>query len=413
MASIYWFDAASNVVSRPVYSPRLSSSRIFPEILLAGSPRLHYTRRALTSSPMVVRRCVLASSSLAEGTPSDEMEKRSSGCIAQHDLLIVGPGVLGRLVAEEWKKEYPESQIVGQTMTADHHEELVKIGIKPVIRGMELIHKFPYVIFCAPPSRTPDYPGDVRLALSNWSGEGSLLFTSSSAPYDCDNNGTCDEDSAVVPIGRSPKTDVLLKAERIVVEAGGCVLRLAGLYKEDRGAHTYWLKKGTVEASPDHILNLIHYEDAASLSVALLKKNTRSRIFLGCDNNPLSRQEMMNLVDRSGKFSNTFVGFTGTAGPSGKKLNNTKTRKEIEWEPKGIIYQRWRWNFTRQVKVHKLLEDLSVVLMGTLCCSNDDDGGLNLTGLLIATILALVLFMLCTPPRQRQQGVYAVYRCRY
>lgn len=32
------------------------------------------------------------------------------------------------------------------------------------------------------------------------------------------------------------------------------------LYKADRGAHTYWLSKGTVDLRPDHILNLIHYE---------------------------------------------------------------------------------------------------------------------------------------------------------
>lgn len=32
------------------------------------------------------------------------------------------------------------------------------------------------------------------------------------------------------------------------------------LYTETRGAHTYWLSKETVDARPDHILNLIHYE---------------------------------------------------------------------------------------------------------------------------------------------------------
>lgn len=31
-------------------------------------------------------------------------------------------------------------------------------------------------------------------------------------------------------------------------------------HKADRGAHVYWLEKGTVETRPDHILNLIHYE---------------------------------------------------------------------------------------------------------------------------------------------------------
>lgn len=38
------------------------------------------------------------------------------------------------------------------------------------------------------------------------------------------------QDTPVVPIGRSPRTDVLLKAEKEVLDVGGCVLRLAGLY---------------------------------------------------------------------------------------------------------------------------------------------------------------------------------------
>lgn len=33
----------------------------------------------------------------------------------------------------------------------------------------------------------------IRLAALCWNGEGSFLFTSSSAPYDCNDNGSCDE----------------------------------------------------------------------------------------------------------------------------------------------------------------------------------------------------------------------------
>ena len=105
------------------------------------------------------------------------------------------------------------------------------------------------------------------------------------------------QDCPSVPIGRSPRTDVLLKVENIILEAGGCVLRLAGLYisstnayflfqvqslwtqtliyycgwnsssislnwkhKIDRGAHVFWLRKGTLDTRPDHIINQIHYE---------------------------------------------------------------------------------------------------------------------------------------------------------
>lgn len=45
-----------------------------------------------------------------------------------------------------------------------------------------------------------------------------------------------------------------------------CIYRsnLNHTHKADRGAHTYWLEKGTVEIRPDHILNLIHYEVRSS-----------------------------------------------------------------------------------------------------------------------------------------------------
>ncbi|CAL4963673.1 unnamed protein product [Urochloa decumbens] len=254
--------------------------------------------------------------------------------VGQNDLLIVGPGVLGRIVAEMWKQEYPGCKIYGQTATADHHGELAEIGIIPSLKGSIMGPNFSYVIFCAPPYRSEDYVGDLRVAASNWNGEGCFLFTSSTAVYDCSDNGLCSEDSPCVPIGQSPRTDVLLKAENVVLEAGGCVLRLVGLYKSDRGPHVYWLSKGTLDARPDHILNLIHYEDAASLAIAIMNKRLRSRIFVGCDNEPLSRQEIMDRVNRSGKFDTEFQGFTGTDGPLGKRMENSKTRAEIGWQPK-------------------------------------------------------------------------------
>ncbi|CAA3014615.1 Hypothetical predicted protein [Olea europaea subsp. europaea] len=304
---------------------------------LNSSAFISFSRRFFsfsTSFSVINRPLLKVNASSTVGALEGELEASFAGMVGANDLLIVGPGVLGRIVAEKWREEHPGCQIYGQTMTSDHHDELVKMGITPSTKGTPVSNKIPYVIFCAPPSRTPDYPGDVREATLNWNGEGSFVFTSSSAPYDCSDNGSCDEDTPVVPIGRSPRTDVLLKAEKVVLEAGGSVVRLAGLYKADRGAHTYWLEKGISDVRPDHILNLIHYEDAASLSITILKKKLRGRIFLGCDNHPLSRQEVMELVDKSGKYGKKFGAFTGTKDPLGKKLNNSKTRAELGWEPK-------------------------------------------------------------------------------
>ncbi|URE22315.1 hypothetical protein MUK42_17549 [Musa troglodytarum] len=276
----------------------------------------------------------------------------SPGVIGQNDLLIVGPGVLGRIVAEKWHKEHPACQIFGYTMTTDHHDELIKLGIIPSLKKSEPTNKFPFVIFCAPPTRTPDYPGDVRLAASNWSGEGSFLFTSSSAVYDCSDNGFCNEDSPVVPVGRSPRTDVLLKAENEALDIGGCVVRLAGLYISFMQFCRFSFKSIT-SSTDDCFLILMtqdeHYtmQDAASLSIAIMKKKLRGQVFLGCDNHPLSRslyeefptgnygscepkwkvqQEVPGIYRQSG--------ISGTDGPLGKRMNNSKTRAEIGWEPK-------------------------------------------------------------------------------
>ncbi|KAJ0477617.1 putative NAD(P)-binding domain superfamily [Helianthus annuus] len=310
------------------------SSRFKPSISFFTNPSFASKHISSSLSSMASITLTVHASSSSTGATNQEVDSSNPASVGATDLLIVGPGVLGRLVAENWRKEYPGCQITGETVTTDHHDELIKMGINPTLKGVKREHKFPYVIYCAPPSRSSDYAGDVGEAASMWNGEGSFLFTSSSAPYDRYDNGDCNEDSPVVPIGKSPRTDILLKAEKKVLEAGGCVVRLAGLYKLDRGMHLYYLKQGTIEANPHHLVNLIHYEDAASLCVAILKKKLCGRLFLGCDNHPVSRQEVMDLVAKSGKFDNTFVGFTGTDGVLGKKLNNSKTREEIGWEPK-------------------------------------------------------------------------------
>ncbi|KAG2240966.1 hypothetical protein Bca52824_096931, partial [Brassica carinata] len=92
-----------------------------------------------------------------EGETSDGLKVQSHVSIGANDLLIVGAGVLGRLVAEKWREEHPDCQIIGQTVTINHHNELEKLGIKPALKETEFDGKFSYVIFCAPPSQSPDY----------------------------------------------------------------------------------------------------------------------------------------------------------------------------------------------------------------------------------------------------------------
>lgn len=41
---------------------------------------------------------------IAEGAANEAVDASSPGSIGANDLLIVGPGVLGKLVAEKWRE---------------------------------------------------------------------------------------------------------------------------------------------------------------------------------------------------------------------------------------------------------------------------------------------------------------------
>jgi hypothetical protein len=105
-------------------------------------------------------------------------------------------------------------------------------------------------------------------AAALWDGTGSLIFTSSMGVYAVD-SGPCLEESRLVEVGSSERTDRLLNAEAAILSVGGNVVRFAGLYHGSRGAHTMFLKLGEVHRNGANVINLLHYEDAASLALAV------------------------------------------------------------------------------------------------------------------------------------------------
>lgn len=108
----------------------------------------------------------------------------------------------------------------------------------------------------------------VAAAAAAWDGTGSLVFTSSSGMYAAQ-SGVVDEEGEELPSDHSERIARLSGAEKAVLTAGGNVVRLAGLYHANRGPHSFFFSKGVIERRGDSILNLIHYEDAASIAVAV------------------------------------------------------------------------------------------------------------------------------------------------
>jgi len=232
---------------------------------------------------------------------------------------------------------------VGETASDLNHGDLKSLGCFDEVRtrdeaGGEPGGAYPYVMFSAPPSGSENYEAEVERAAEKWDGTGSLLFTGSAAVYDLD-EGNCTETTKVKAIGDSERTDKLLSCENVVLKRGGNVVRLVGLYHSRRGAHMYFLKIHTVPRWGQACINLIHYEDAASLCYNAMTmagsggEPLRGRVFLGCDNNPISFQKMMDATLLSGEYTG-HVTFTGEAqGSVGKLTTNDQTREDLGWEP--------------------------------------------------------------------------------
>mmetsp|Transcript_40925 Transcript_40925/g.49667 ORF Transcript_40925/g.49667 Transcript_40925/m.49667 type:complete len:370 (+) Transcript_40925:234-1343(+) len=279
--------------------------------------------------------------------------EEAAGGASSNNLLIVGPGVLGSLVGQQWLKLFPDAVVTGQTNTTTRHSELKDLGIVPRTKEEAGEERFPYVIFCAPPSGSTDYVGEVRGAAGKWDGTGGLVFTSSTGVYSNDTSFVYTEESPTIPAGTSPRVDKLLDAEAAVKECHGCVVRLAGLYHAQRGAHMYYGGQEEVAGRPDAVLNLLHYEDAASISCSLLTSGLRETTVLGCDNSPITKAAIMDATYESGRYN--FEGrckFTATEGPIGRTMNNDASRQLLGWTPKYSSYQEF-------MKIHAR-ENLSI-----------------------------------------------------
>jgi nucleoside-diphosphate-sugar epimerase len=156
-------------------------------------------------------------------------------------------------------------------------------------------------------------------------------------------NGEVVNESSPLPESTmaSPRSLRLVKAEENVLSGGGCVLRLAGLYTLDRGAHNYWLEKsgGVVKGSKDGIINLLHYDDAAGACLAALTtdSNVQGKVFLISDGNPTTRVGICESALKAKKYQGlempSFGDEDGSAG-KGKIYDGTFSNAFLKWKPR-------------------------------------------------------------------------------
>lgn len=289
--------------------------------------------------------------------------------ISSFDLVVYGCGVLGQRAIHEFILTAPRSiepvRIAGITRTTTNHQNIRDfIGSQTYNNSYILTLKSEEgdsvdsyirsskVLFCAPPSKFTDYPAAVRACIEKYLSPDvscrNFVFTSSGAVFGEKNGELISESSQVIGGGEGEVPDRisrLLRAEEHVLNLNknheksphGVVLRLAGLYTRERGAHSYWLRPSvtTVNGRGDAFVNLLHYDDAAAACVAALKGERRGT-FIVSDSNPMTRKAICEAALNVGGLTGNIPEFLGERNGDddvGKVYDTTKFASNYpDWE---------------------------------------------------------------------------------
>jgi nucleoside-diphosphate-sugar epimerase len=230
--------------------------------------------------------------------------------------------------------------------TSRHHDILNNVGNHHTGERFHLRtydelkgQSFRDVVFCAPPSGSTDYAGAVKDASSQlWAGMnsgGKFIFTSAGSVFEGVTEASMTTDT--------PRAKRLVDAECAARSQGAAIiLRLAGLYLLERGAHSYWLRSGKdVDGRSDGIINLLHYDDAAGACLAALLSDVNDGTFLISDGNPCTRQEICEVALKTKMFSDCAMPkFLGTeSDPKGKVYDGSWSQGILNWKPKYASFE--------------------------------------------------------------------------
>jgi nucleoside-diphosphate-sugar epimerase len=218
-------------------------------------------------------------------------------------ILIAGCGYVGEATADLF-------QSAGWNIEGWVHskESAARLSVKPYsTRVLDVSQRgevakraggFDAVIHCAS-SRGGDaeayrqiYLNGTRHLLETFP-QAKILFTSSTSVYAQRDSSWVTEESETEPLRETSR--ILLEVEKLVLEKGGIVVRLAGIYGPRRSALLSKFLNGTATIDPnnDRFVNQAHRDDIASALFVLLNREaeTSAQIYNVVDDQPLLQSE--------------------------------------------------------------------------------------------------------------------------
>ena len=130
--------------------------------------------------------------------------------------------------------------------------------------------------------------------------QAKILFTSSTSVYAQRDKSWVTEESETKPLRETGQ--ILLEVEQLILEKGGIVARLAGIYGPRRSALLSKFLNGTATIDPnnDRFVNQVHRDDIASALFLLLNREAHAspQIYNVVDDQPLLQSECLAWLAR-------------------------------------------------------------------------------------------------------------------
>jgi nucleoside-diphosphate-sugar epimerase len=119
------------------------------------------------------------------------------------------------------------------------------------------------------------------------------------------------------------------------------------------------------------LLNMLHYEDAASAVICAILAGKGEITYLVSDDEPVTREDICKAALESGLFPGAKMPtFKAETGPRGKTCDCSKTKNAIGWEPKYPSFQEYMYGIGgKSFKRPKTLKEK----MNTLWIPGSDD----------------------------------------
>jgi nucleoside-diphosphate-sugar epimerase len=160
----------------------------------------------------------------------------------------------------------------------------------------------------------------------------TILFTSSTSVYAQRDGSWVTEESETEPLRQTSR--ILLEVEKLVLDNGGTVVRLAGIYGPGRAALLTGFLNGTatIDTENDRFVNQIHRDDIASAVFLLLnrKQQDATQIYNIVDDQPIRQSECHRwLAQRLNRPLPPLAKaeHTRKRGDSNKRVSNAKLRR--------------------------------------------------------------------------------------